>query len=369
MKLHRSMILISAITLLTACGNAGNSYSPNMMNPGAYGQQAYGQQAYGQQQFPQQPGGLTQPLTAMNPGMNPGMNQQLSQQMPQTGAILNGMNQGSQTAPQQMPQQNAMPGMILNGIPQQLQPGIRGPQRVSAPRPGTMPPQQAAPPQNISQAPQAAPQQAPQAAPQLAAPHVDPAQEFLGKLSQAFAALKGMDATVSSFEKGTSSGTAKFRYQFQKPGQVRIDVLQSDDASRKGVKLSYQSGSNSVKARATGMLSIVAVNLAMTDPKVKSGRQYLLSQIDLSTTVNRLSKAQGAKAIGKTNYGGAQVVILEIPAQNHFDPQITKERIAIDMNTNLLRMHEMYVGEELVYAARIEQLQVNPAFAGNAFDI
>lgn len=375
MKFRRILISITAVSLLSACGKVGTSYSPNMMDTGMYGQQPYAQQGYTQPLVNGQPMGA-QPVNGMNAGMNTGM----AAQMPQQMAGSTPMNGMAQTAPQQAPQANNLPGvpLNLNGIPQQLQPGVRGPQRVSAPSFTNGPATTNNPPAPVSQmAPQGpaqpaqpAPQVNQAPAPQQAAPQVDPAQEYLNKMRQAFASIQGLDAQATTFEKGKTAGGGKIRYQFKKPGTVRIDVLQSDDPSRKGVKLSYQAGSTQVKARATGMLSLVAVTLPMSDQKVKSGRQYQLNQIDLTATISRITQnTQGAKAVGKTTINGSQVIVIEIPAHNHFDPQVTKERVGVDMQTGMLRMHEMYAGNDMVYAIHTESVKINPSFPANAFDI
>lgn len=309
------------------------------------------------------------------PAMAPGMQQQNSPF---------GMSQPTMNAPDpfaQNPMQAQPPSQLPQTLPPQLNtqpvqqpvtaPVNRGPQRISLGGFQTQPNNNAllqAPPPPARAVQPAAPQVAP-SQPRPAAPQSDPSAQILSQARQAFSQLQGLSATIATFEKGQSAGGGKIQYLYQ-PGQVRIDVLESSDASRKGVKLSYQPQGSQVRARASGMLSVVAVNLPMNDNKVKSGRQYLLNQIDLGATVQRLSQpGLQTKAVGKTQFAGAEVIVIEIPAQNHFDSRITREILAIDAQTMMPRIHEMYEGDTLVYSGKIEQLQINPGFGPKAFDI
>lgn len=317
-------------------------------------------------------GQVHSPYPGTMPGMVPGMQQQNS---------AFGMSQPMLNPPEQFtqnPMQSQPPAQLQQALPPQLNtplvqqpmaaPVNRGPQRVSLggfqSQPSNNTLLQPPPPRTPQPAPQLAPPQ-----PKPAAPQADPSAQILSQARQAFSQLQGLSATIATFEKGQSAGGGKIQYLYQ-PGQVRIDVLESSDASRKGVKLSYQPQGNQVRARASGVLSVVAVTLPMNDNKVKSGRQYLLNQIDLGATVQRLSQpGLQTKAIGKTQFAGAEVIVIEIPAQNHFDSRITREILAIDAQTMMPRIHEMYEGDTLVYSGKIEQLQLNPGFGPRAFDI
>ncbi len=196
------------------------------------------------------------------------------------------------------------------------------------------------------------------------------ASDYLSKARQAMASTQSLTATVSTLEKGPKgSGSGKIQYTFLN-NQVKIDVTASSDSSRQGVKLGYQVGGNQVKVRPSGILKMVSLNLAMNDQKLLSGRNYLIGQIDLAATVNRLTQPNlQAKVLGKTTFAGTEVIVIEIAGPCSFDAQITKEHLGLDAKTFMPRIHEMYQGSELVYAGRIEQLNVNPTLAANALEI
>ncbi len=357
---HRSLSLLLSSLLLTACGNNAMTGAYNPYGQAGYGQQVgYGQAAYGQAAYGQTPTGQS----AYQPGY-------ASSVYGQTGQT--GMTTGYTDPSQQM-----NPAINGYGAPQQgyaTQPGAQTgyptqptAQTGYASAPQTTPAktttaQKTTTPSKATTAPKTTTPAKTTATTQVA--------QFLSNARQAMDKLQSLSATIANFEKGTQAGQGKIQYYYRKPGQVKIDVLQSSDPSRKGIKLSYQTNGDQVRARATGLLSLVPVTLSMSDSKVKSGRGYLIGQIDLTSTVTRLTQPSATtKVLGKTTQNGAEVIVLEIKTQNHFDNRITKEHLGLDAKTWLPRLHEMYAGTELVYAAKLEQMEVNPTLASNVFDI
>ncbi|PIQ24414.1 hypothetical protein COW36_24495 [bacterium (Candidatus Blackallbacteria) CG17_big_fil_post_rev_8_21_14_2_50_48_46] len=350
MKL-KSLSLLLAPLLLTACGSTMNTaYSPYGAMPyaqtgyaQAYGQAAYGQNAYAQNSY--QPG--IAPSVYAQPGMSgyAAPTQSLNGYAQPTQQNLNGY-----AAPAQQTSYASNPNQNLNTAqPTQAKTATRA----------TTPTKTA-----VTQAPKST------TPAKTTTPAVSQASQFLSKARQAIDGLQGMSATISTFEKGTLPGQAKIQYYFRKPGEVKIEVLQSSDSSRKGVKLMYQNGNDQVRVRASGLLSLVPVTLSMGDAKVKSGRGYLIGQIDLTSTVTRLTQPGAeTRVLGKMTQNGAEVIVLEIITHNHFDNRISKEHLGLDSKTWLPRVHEMYEGTQLVYSAKLEQLDVNPRFPASAFTL
>lgn len=360
---HRSLSLLLSSLLLTACGNNAMTGAYNPYGQAGYGQQVgYGQAAYGQAAYGQTPTGQSayQPGYASSvygqTGMTgqPGMTTGYTDPSLQMNPAINGYG---------APQQNyaTQPG-AQTGYPAQptAQTGYASapqttPTKTTTAQKTTTPSKATTAPKTTTPAKTTAPTQVAQ---------------FLSNARQAMDKLQSLSATIANFEKGTQAGQGKIQYYYRKPGQVKIDVIQSSDPSRKGVKLSYQTSSDQVRARATGLLSLVPVTLPMNDAKVKSGRGYLIGQIDLTATVTRLTQPSATvKVLGKTTQNGAEIIVLEVKTQNHFDNRITKEHLGLDAKTWLPRLHEMYVGSELVYAAKLEQMEINPTLASNVFDV
>lgn len=344
--MHRSLSLLLSSLLLTACGNNAMTGAYNPYGQAGYGQQpGYGQAAYGQSAYGQAPAGQSayQPGFASSVYGQPGMtgyadpSQQMNPSMngygaPQQGYATQPTGQtGYASAPQTTPAKTTTAPKTTTPTKSSTAPKTTTPAKTTAPTQVT---------------------------------------QFLSNARQAMDKLQSLSATIANFEKGNQPGQGKIQYYYRKPGQVKIDVIQSSDPSRKGVKLSYQTSSDQVRARATGLLSLVPVNLPMNDAKVKSGRGYLIGEIDLTATVTRLTQPSATvKVLGKTTQNGAEIIVLEVKTQNHFDNRITKEHLGLDSKTWLPRLHEMYAGSELVYAAKLEQMEVNPTLASNVFDV
>lgn len=338
----RTLTPVIALMLLSACGKTNTMNSPY----GAYPQQM-GQMAYSQ------------------PGMQNG--QMVNGQMV-NGQVMSGQTSYAQTGTQTQP-------MAAPAAPQAQTARAAAPAaKAAAPTAGgrTAPTLNKASstttkaPATTAKAPATAPAAK---APAPAAAKAPDASEYLTKARQAIGSLQSLSATVATFEKGQQAGQGKIQYLYR-AGQVKIDVVSSSDSSRQGVKLAFQSGGNQVRVRPSGVLSMVALNLPMNDGKLLSGRKYQIGQIELTATVNRLSQAGAqAKVLGKTTFAGAEVIVIEITAPNPFDNRITKEHLGLDAQSFLPRIHEMYQGSELVYAGRVETLNINPQLPGNAFEV
>ncbi|HEY9840841.1 MAG TPA: hypothetical protein V6D23_10325 [Candidatus Obscuribacterales bacterium] len=351
----RTLAPVIACLILSACGRSNNM----MTSPyGSYGQQngqtSYGQMAYGQQgtygqangqaSYGQAYGQNGQMGNAQMGYGNPQMQQGQMQQVNQMGyAPQQTAQRTSQPQTSTRTTAGSRPAPTLSKASTTT--AAKAPLMSKAPAPATKPPA----PTTATKAPGAA--------------------EFMTKARQAISSLQSLSATVSTFEKGAEAGQGKIRFLYRS-GQIKIDVLSSTNSSQQGVKLGFQSGGNQVRVRPSGVLSMVALNLPMTDPKLLSGRKYQVGQIELTATVNRLTQpGVQAKVLGKTTFAGCEVIVLEITAPNPFDNRITKEDLGLDAQTFLPRIHEMYQGTELVYAGRVEQLTVNPQLPDNAFEI
>lgn len=192
--------------------------------------------------------------------------------------------------------------------------------------------------------------------------------KLLKKARDSFEAVDGVSASIKTFEDNGTTGTGQIKFLYKKPSSIKVEVISSSASGQAGVKLAY-SDPNNVQVRPSGMLSMVSVSLAMNDPKLLSGRKYQLNQIDLPTTVLRLtSPGAKAKLIGQSVVNGSQVYVLEITNKS-FDPNITREVLSIDSKTFMPRMHEMYQGGKKVYAAEISSITLNPPLTANDFSV
>lgn len=118
------------------------------------------------------------------------------------------------------------------------------------------------------------------------------------------------------------------------------------------------------------MMSFMKLTVPLSDERISSRRGYRLDQIDTLAIVNRLMKSgQQPKVLGKTNFNGREIAMIEFAGQNPFDNTITREVLGIDMQDNFVRTHEMYVGTDLVYSLKLEQVTVDGTIPASDFTI
>lgn len=332
-KLVQATLALSTLISLNACGGqvaptGGMPYSPNMVNGQGFAQNPYMQTGYSYQ-APQQQAPQSNPMMAQ-------------------------------------PQQPAQPQ--FNQQPQQSAPrSAAGPQSVSLRSSASRPAPQL-PPQQVAPRP-AAPVQQQQAAPRQSAESI--AADLLVKTRQKFDQIQNFATTIDAFEKNEKGVTRlKLKVLYQKPTATKLEILEHSNGMFAGARLRYESGIDQVTGRPGGMLGVMKLTVPMSDDRITSRRGYRLDQIDTMAIVQRLvNPALNPKVLGKTSVGGREIIVLEFPAQNHFDPAITREILGIDMQEHFIRIHEMYAGPELVYSLKLQDVQINAPLSAKDFDI
>lgn len=340
MKIVSKATLLTTALVLTACGQspqqpygAYGQYSPYGQQ-GMYGQQAYGQQQgmYGQQAYGQQA------AYGYQQGMQQGNIQQPG---------VNNLQAVNQRSPQTVSSQTSSTSRVRRSTKKVVRPTSS---KISA--------------KKVSSRPKAAPKTKAKAKKSSSS-----ATTYLAKANKAFNSLQSMTADVYIMEQGGVKGEGTIKYTY-KPGVNRVDIVTSSDKARVGVKLKFNSGAPKVTVRPAGALSLLKLDLDMSEKRLLSQRKYTLDQISLANTVKRLTRpGLKSKLVGKTKINGSSVVVIEIQSQGHFDPAISKERIGIDMSNGLLRMHEMYEGTNLVYLAKVNTVNPNVPLGPKAFDV
>jgi hypothetical protein len=323
----KKTLSVFAALFLTACGSPMQTqpYNPYMMNPmGAYSQGTVYQSAAYQQNIYQQPG---------NYSYTP-PNQFASAPQAQNNTYTNPNNL---TAPKTA--------------------AITAPTKTTAPKTPSAPTKSTATPVTPKNS---------------TSTTLSVTQNLLQKSKARFEQLQNFRATADVFEFHPDKGPvkAKLKVLFQKPGNCRMEVVEHTNSLHKGVKLTYKSGVNSVTGRPGGALSFMKMTLPMNDNKLTTRRGYRLDQVDTLAIVSRLIRPElNPKLLGKTTVNGRSVAVLEYQASNHFDSKVTKELLGIDMETHFVRIHEMYVGEELVYSLKLPEVEFDQNISATDMEV
>ncbi|MEZ0374531.1 MAG: hypothetical protein ACAI44_35915, partial [Candidatus Sericytochromatia bacterium] len=227
--------------------------------------------------------------------------------------------------------------------------------------------------QTAASAPVARPQAIAPAAPRPAAPSADSiGRELIAKTKEKFNHLQSFSVTGEAFEKNEKGETKiKLNLIFQKPGQIKLTIVQHNNAMYNGTKLTYMANQNSVTGRPGGALSFMKLTVPMTDDRILTRRGYRLDQVDTNAIVTRLlgNPALNPKILGKTNIGGHEIAVLEFLNVNTFDQRITRELLGIDMQDHFVRIHEMYEGANLVYSLKINQVTYDAPLSAADFEV
>lgn len=214
---------------------------------------------------------------------------------------------------------------------------------------------------------------APAPRPAAAAPSADSVgRELIAKTRARFETLQNFVVTGSAFEKDAKGETRiKLKVAFQKPGQVRLDIVQHNNSMYNGTKLTYMAGGDKVTGRPGGALSFMKLTVPLSDERILSRRGYRLDQIDTNAITTRLlgNPALNPKILGKTTVGGREVAVLEFTNANTFDQRITRELLGIDMQDHFVRIHEMYEGQTLVYSLKLETVALDGAISAADFEV
>lgn len=202
------------------------------------------------------------------------------------------------------------------------------------------------------------------------------AQKILTKSKQTYDALTNFSATITNFSKRYDKllpdakplTTAETKYVFQQPRNSLFNVIKHSNSMVVGAKMVWKGG-DTAKAKAGGVLSLIQMELPLTDDKMTTNRNLRFDQMD---HVGILSRGLDSKAevslAGKSNIEGKDVYMIKIKGIGT-DPEITEENIAIDIKTFYIVADEMYAGKDLVYQTKINVETINSQLPSNTFDI
>ncbi|PKL76281.1 MAG: hypothetical protein CVV27_11070 [Candidatus Melainabacteria bacterium HGW-Melainabacteria-1] len=225
----------------------------------------------------------------------------------------------------------------------------------------------------VRQATASAPRpQAPVAARPPAATSESIGRELIAKTRAKFEQLQSFVVTGNAIEKNEKGETRiKLKLVFQKPGSVRLDIVQHNNSMYNGTKLTYLAGGDKVTGRPGGALSFMKMTVPMSDERILTRRGYRLDQVDTNAIVTRLlgNPNLNPKILGKTMINGHEIAVLEFLKVNDFDQRITRELLGIDMKEHFVRIHEMYEGSNLVYSLKLEDVQLNGQVSAADFNV
>jgi hypothetical protein len=226
-----------------------------------------------------------------------------------------------------------------------------------------------------------APKAAASAQPRKAAatPTAESAADLLASVKAASLAMTSFEADLLSeeqrFDKSVST-TSHLALLYKQPGQYRFACTKSTKADNTGVRMVYRMGDKEVQVRPSGLLSLLAVKLPLTDTRIVTLNGYSLDQITMEGLLNRLaSGSYHAERAGTVSVGGETLTLLKLTGDSRaFDPHIAYEVIGFDAARHY-RYWEAHAKPELgvpgdsLHRLTITRVVPNAPLAADAFSI
>lgn len=180
----------------------------------------------------------------------------------------------------------------------------------------------------------------------------DPAaRELINKTVAAVRGLPGYQLDMKWMQK-QGSNTARGLYDIigKAPRTTRIDIK---EGKGKGTKVLYTGGSTA-KVRPDGFLSAVTVDLAVTDDRLLSVRDYTIPQTDMKALMDQfVDPRHTAKLLGQGMFGGTAVEVAGGPLLKG----CVKMVVEVDPATGLPKLIDQYDAKEVVFRLEIKNMR------------
>jgi len=207
-------------------------------------------------------------------------------------------------------------------------------------------------------------------------PSISVEKKIMLKAKQKYDGLKNFSATFTMFSKrndktnpkGNPLLTAETKYLFEAPRKSVFNVVKHSISAVAGAKMIWDGG-DKVKVKAGGVLGLFPLELALTDSKMTTNRDWKLDQLDHVAALERaLSPKATLKLAGKTTINGREVYMIK-QTGNTIDGEVTEENIAIDSKEFYIVANEMYAGTDLVFQLKINVESVNINIPADAYEL
>lgn len=149
----------------------------------------------------------------------------------------------------------------------------------------------------------------------------------------------------------------KGKISYQEPANFRIKVTESPEKIARGATIIY-TGGEKLKVKASGILGIIPVSFDIENPLFANARGHQIFHF-LNNLERINSKGNEIEFLGVSEINGRKSYILKVKPIIKADPEITHELYAIDSESFVILLNEMYVGEKMVSQYEVKEIKNN----------
>ncbi|MEZ4599036.1 MAG: hypothetical protein R2940_04525 [Syntrophotaleaceae bacterium] len=194
------------------------------------------------------------------------------------------------------------------------------------------------------------------------------AAAILSRMTAAFDRLEAYHADVESatYRNGRRVDVHRFRYSFQKPGRIRIDMKMPNP----GMQMIYPDQGGRVFIRFGGWKDFLTFRLTPDNKRIVAGMGQRFDQTDLGLLIANIGRSIGAGKKGELHVLETKDrVVWEVLAQDHFRSGIvTRYRYVIDPALWLpVTVEEKTPEGELLRIVQFHNLDTTPVFSKHHF--
>ncbi|MGE4542498.1 MAG: outer membrane lipoprotein carrier protein LolA [Pedobacter sp.] len=196
------------------------------------------------------------------------------------------------------------------------------------------------------------------------------ANAILERLKTAYAGIGAyqIEVETSEYQKSRLVATRRFRFSFQKPGRLRIDM----HTPHPGMRLVYPDENGKVWVRFGGWMEFVHLRLAPDNALFATRSGQRIDQSDIGLLIRNIGRS-----LTDQSYGALQVteqgrqLRLDVVAADHFLSGVTTRYLFVIDKTLWLpvAVEERTPAGQLRRRIDFRQLRIDPVFPEHFFDI
>lgn len=160
------------------------------------------------------------------------------------------------------------------------------------------------------------------------------------------------------------------RYYYKKPGFVRMEFIKP----HKGAVLVYNPSRNEVRLKPFGILNSLVLTLSPDNRLVKSPKGHRVDKSDIGEllkTVRRLQNNGKTEILTDEDVGGRPATLIKVEGNGEFSvDHIHRYHLWLEKKTSMpIKASSYDVSGELIEEVLMYDLEINPRFEGDFFDL
>ena len=192
-------------------------------------------------------------------------------------------------------------------------------------------------------------------------------QDILSAMSEKWSEVDDFTCRMESYVKlGKKEQKQIMNYYFMKPNWIRLEIIGGDNT---GAKIVYNPIEKMVRAKAGGILGVVAFKFSPDNPRVQSIRGHRIDNNNIGYIISRWREYLKRCKIS-VSFGDSTITLEATGVDTSKYNGTYSEKLVIDSKTDLPIYFEQFdMSGELIHRVFISDIKINVGLRRNFFNL